>query len=50
MLNDPQKRHIYELNGEKGLQAAEFAGFRYNPPDVEDIFTEFCSDDGNGRV
>ncbi|KAK8627323.1 hypothetical protein V6N13_134936 [Hibiscus sabdariffa] len=55
VLSDPQKRQIYDLYGEEGIQSAElsspngFTGggvggdraYRFNPRNAEDIFAEF---------
>ncbi|KAK8655363.1 hypothetical protein V6N13_107943 [Hibiscus sabdariffa] len=52
VLSDPQKRQIYDLYGEEGIQSAElsspngFSGggdraYRFNPRNAEDIFAEF---------
>ncbi|KAL4278707.1 hypothetical protein GQ457_03G007460 [Hibiscus cannabinus] len=55
VLSDPQKRQIYDLYGEEGIQSAElsspngFGGggvggdraYRFNPRNAEDIFAEF---------
>ncbi|KAG2707302.1 hypothetical protein I3760_05G142500 [Carya illinoinensis] len=64
VLSDSQKRQIYDVYGEEGLQAAEFAspnstggpfpagnsGFRYNPRDADEIFVEFFSGSGGDRL